>query len=88
MTVGVEMEKRGWIAASGTFEGSLGWYPEKWNQYQLPNEEQGRSFSLPSFESAVLGLSGHCDEIRGEKVPDWCSFAGVQVSLAVGLIGY
>lgn len=43
-------EKRGWLFASGTFEGSLGWYPELWKQYQLPNQ-LGSSFSLPTWSN-------------------------------------
>lgn len=41
-------EKKGWLIGTGTFEGSLGWFPELWKQYQLP-AQLGKSFSLPSW---------------------------------------
>ena len=41
-------EKRGWVIGTGTFESSLGWFPEKWKLYQLPGQA-GKSFSLPSW---------------------------------------
>ncbi|MBA7654690.1 hypothetical protein ES703_62573 [subsurface metagenome] len=41
-------EKRGWVVGTGTFESSLGWFPEKWKLYQLPGQA-GKSFSLPSW---------------------------------------
>lgn len=40
-------EKQGWVIGTGTFESSLGWYPETWKLYQLPGQ-LGQSFSLPS----------------------------------------
>jgi hypothetical protein len=43
-------EKRGWLCGTGTFETSLGWYPEKWKLYQLPGQA-GKSFSLPSWSN-------------------------------------
>jgi hypothetical protein len=43
-------EKRGWLCGTGTFETSLGWYPEKWKLYQLP-AQSGKSFSLPSWSN-------------------------------------
>ena len=41
-------EKRGWVVGTGTFESSLGWFPEMWKLYQLPGQI-GKSFSLPSW---------------------------------------
>jgi hypothetical protein len=43
-------EKRGWVVGTGTFEGSIGWYPELWKQYQLPGQ-QGKSFSIPTWSN-------------------------------------
>lgn len=50
-------QKRGPIWASGTFEelnglgGSDTWYAEKWRLYGAPNEDDGASFSLPTWEN-------------------------------------
>jgi hypothetical protein len=52
-------EKRGWVCGTGTFEGSLGWYPETWKLYQLPGQ-QGESFSLPSWSNQAI-YSGYDD---------------------------
>ncbi|KKL57596.1 hypothetical protein LCGC14_2233810, partial [marine sediment metagenome] len=54
-------EKRGWICGTGTFESSLGWYPETWKLYQLPGQ-QGESFSLPSWSNGVVYPGGYDDE--------------------------
>ncbi len=54
-------EKRGWLCGTGTFEGSLGWYPETWKLYQLPGQ-QGESFSLPSWSNRVIYPGGYEDE--------------------------
>jgi hypothetical protein len=63
------MEKRGWVAASGTFEGSLGWYPELWNLYQIPNDQGGKSFSLPSWTNRTIYPGGRSDPeiVRAER---------------------
>ena len=53
-------EKRGWVVGTGTFESSLGWYPETWKLYQLPGQ-QGRSFSLPSWSNRVIYPGGYND---------------------------
>ena len=50
-------EKRGWVVGTGTFESSLGWYPETWKLYQLPGQ-QGQSFSLPSWSNKVVYPGG------------------------------
>ncbi|KKM85516.1 hypothetical protein LCGC14_1288230 [marine sediment metagenome] len=54
-------EKRGWVCGTGTFEGSLGWYPETWKLYQLP-DQQGQSFSLPSWSNRVVYPGGYDDD--------------------------
>ena len=53
-------EKRGWVLGTGTFEGSLGWFPEMWKQYQLPGQ-QGKSFSLPSWSNKHAFPGGYDD---------------------------
>lgn len=47
-------QKRGWAWLSGSFEGSLGWQAEKWNQWQGVNMEQARSFSIRTDENEFL----------------------------------
>lgn len=54
-------EKRGWLWISGTFEGSLGWYPEYWQRWQGDNVEQARSFSLPTWSNTRLFPDGERD---------------------------
>lgn len=41
-------QQRGWAWLSGTFEGSLGWQAEKYNQWQGDNLDAARSFSIPT----------------------------------------
>jgi len=53
-------EKRGWLVGTGTFESSLGWYPELWKQYQLPGQ-QGQSFTLPSWSNHYVYPGGYND---------------------------
>lgn len=53
--------KRGWLLMTGTFEGSLGWYPELWNKWQVENPEGGKSFSIPSWSNKVLYPGGRDD---------------------------
>ena len=61
-------EKRGWVVGTGTFESSIGWYPELWKQYQLPGQD-GKSFSLPSWSNLFVYPGGINDpEIQRLKV--------------------
>jgi len=53
-------EKRGWALLSGTFEGSLGWYPELYNRGRLPSEEFA-SFSLPTWSNLAVFPGGRQD---------------------------
>jgi hypothetical protein len=53
-------ERRGWVIGTGTFEGSLGWYPELWKLYQLPGQG-GQSFSLPSWSNRFIYPGGYDD---------------------------
>lgn len=58
-------EHRAPLLMSGTFEGSLGWYPEIWQRWQAANPEGGRSFSLPTWSNRAVFPGGRDDpEIR------------------------
>ena len=55
--------KRGWLFLSGTFEGSLGWYPQLFSSWQTGSEDE-KSFSLPSYSNTNLYPEGiHDPEI-------------------------
>ena len=45
--------KRGWMFLSGTFEGSLGWYPQMHTAWSVHSEDEA-SFSLPSYTNKFL----------------------------------
>ena len=66
-------EKRGWVLGSGTFESSLGWFPEQWKLYQLPGEG-GKSFSLPSWSNLFVFPGGYDDpeiqRLKAKHPPD------------------
>ena len=49
--------KRGWMFLSGTFEGSLGWYPQMHTAWTIPTDEE-ESFSLPSYTNTHLYPGG------------------------------
>ena len=49
--------KRGWLFLSGTFEGSLGWYPQMHVAWSIPTEDE-ESFSLPSYTNVHLYPEG------------------------------
>ena len=58
-------ERRGWLWLSGTFEGSRGWYAEKFRAWQTDNPDQAASFSIPSWSNRTLFPGGREDpEIR------------------------
>ena len=59
--LGRASEKRAWILMTGTFESSLGWYAEKFNQWQGKNDEDARSFSLASWMNTVIFPGGRAD---------------------------
>jgi len=54
-------EKRGWISMAGSFEGSIGWWPEFYTRWQSHNEEGGKSFSLPMWSNTVIFPLGEKD---------------------------
>lgn len=53
--------KRGWLFLSGTFEGSLGWYPQMFQAWQASSSTDEVSFSLPSYSNAYLYPGGRED---------------------------
>jgi len=54
-------EKRGYMTLSGTFEGSLGWYPEKWREWQHANADEGVSFSMATWSNTKIFPGGRDD---------------------------
>ena len=52
--------KRGWLFLAGTFEGSLGWYPQLFQTWQHGTLEE-QSFSLPSYSNLHLYPGGKAD---------------------------
>ena len=54
-------ERRGWLWLSGTFEGSRGWYAEKFRAWQSDNPDQAASFSIPSWSNRTLFPGGRED---------------------------
>ena len=71
-------EKRGWVFLEGTFEGSLGWYPQQFTSWQSPSiskKEEARSFSMPTWtNSSIFPLGEHDPEIlkmKEEHSDDW-----------------
>lgn len=55
------LEHNAKVYMSGTFEGALSWYPKRWERWQGPNDEGGRSFSLPSWSNTVKFPGGRYD---------------------------
>ncbi|MDE2768116.1 MAG: hypothetical protein OXO54_13700 [Chloroflexota bacterium] len=54
-------ERRGWLWLSGTFEGSRGWYAEKFRSWQMAKPRGARAFSIPSWENRALYPGGRDD---------------------------
>ena len=52
--------KRGWLFLAGTFEGSLGWYPQLFQTWQFGTVDE-QSFSLPSYTNQHLYPGGKSD---------------------------
>ena len=49
---------QGWLVLSGTHEGSVGWYAQKYKEWQVPNREGARSFSMPSWSNIHIYKGG------------------------------
>ncbi len=56
-------EKRGWLLMAGTFEASLGWYPEAFQRGQAPTKDENDlvSFALPSWSNTFVYPLGRND---------------------------
>lgn len=52
--VGRVAEARGVVIATGSFPDDTGWYAQKYEEYQGPNEDGGESFSIPSWSNTVI----------------------------------
>lgn len=69
--VGRIAEKRGWLLMSGTFEGSMGWYADKFKEWQDPlNLDSGMAYSMPSWSNMSIYPLGREDPeiLRLEKL--------------------
>ncbi len=53
--------KKGWLFLSGTFEGSLGWYPQMFTAWASGADKDARSWSLPSWTNINLYPEGRND---------------------------
>ena len=53
--------KRGWLFLSGTFEGSLGWYPQMFTAWASGADKEARAYSLPSHTNTYLYPGGAQD---------------------------
>jgi hypothetical protein len=53
-------EKRAWLWISGTFESSVGWYPQLFKAWQVEGMD-GRSFSIPSWTNTAIYPGGRQD---------------------------
>jgi len=60
---------------SGTFEGSLGWYPQLFTRWQASNADGGKSFIIPSWSNTALYPGGRGDPeikaLESTMSPDW-----------------
>ena len=53
--------RKAWMFLGGTFEGSLGWYPQMFQTWQY-GEDDSQSYSLPSYTNNHLYPGGENDE--------------------------
>ncbi len=61
-------ETRGWIILSGTLENGFPWYADMLERWEAPNDESGKSFSLPTWSNTAVFPEGESDpEILGLK---------------------
>lgn len=51
----------GFLIISGTFEGSVGWYPQYWTLGQSPNDLGLESFSIPTWSNKAIFPGGRQD---------------------------
>ena len=53
--------KRGWMFLAGTFEGSLGWYPQMYTAWAAGADPEAKAYSLPSWTNKYLYPGGRED---------------------------
>ena len=54
-------ETRGWLLIVGTLENGLPWFAERLNRWKIPNPENGRSFSFPTWSNTDIYPLGEND---------------------------
>jgi hypothetical protein len=76
-------EKRASLIMTGTFEDYSGWYNDFFTKWQIPNEDDGASFSLPTWSNIKIFPGGRNDEeilkLEASNPPDFFKqrYAGV-----------
>lgn len=64
----------GWLFLAGTFESSVGWYPQLYTAWRSGHADR-QSFSLPSWSNRALYPGGKCDPklaaLRAESTDDF-----------------
>ena len=59
--IGRLAQKDGWLWASGSFEGASGWLTDLWNKWRGDNEDNARSYSVPSHTNLNVFPGGEND---------------------------
>lgn len=71
---GRQAPHRGWLAMTGTMEGSMGWYPQLQKAWQF-GTPIAQSFQLPSYSNHYLYPGGIDDEaiqaLKEESTDEW-----------------
>lgn len=84
-------ETRGILIATGTFPDDIGWYAQKYEEYQAPNEEGGESFAIPSWSNVIIYPGGREDpEIKAVESAypalDFLRYIGAEPQPAATLV--
>lgn len=73
--LGRAAEKRGWIILSGTFESSLGWYPELYARWSVINDDDAEAFSIPTWTNLAVFPTGEDDpeiqRLKSNSSKEW-----------------
>lgn len=68
-------EKRGKMLLAGSFESSLGWYPQFWEMGKAPNDFGLVSFSVPTWSNLAVFPGGKQDPeikmLEAAMTPEW-----------------